>query len=325
MRIWVATAMLAVSVCRFVSAQSGPMTALSTPLRIEGVAAGGTVTLGVTDGGPETTLTVQTVAGESAADVAAKLAAATPPQEWGYHLSVQPDGVTLDVLGAMPFSLYLRSTDPGMVSVGAVTNLRAKPSRANGNIVLTWNAATPTPDVIRIFRNGETLAQIAGTDTSFIDNGTIVPRPHDTPPPAGGRYTLICGSKGPSGKIVKFSDVAYVHSERPSQLEDDAFRIVSTQEDFDLGAVQGLLFEEYVLKNAGTNPVVWSLTGGQLPAGLTLTNRPTSFGPSPTGLIAGTPTETGIFSFTVRVTDATGLFSTASFTIAVTEFPLLDE
>ncbi len=47
----------------------------------------------------------------------------------------------------------------------------------------------------------------------------------------------------------------------------------------------------------GTTPYRWSLAAGSLPAGMTI---------STTGILAGTPTEDGFFTFTLRVQDALG-------------------
>ena len=61
--------------------------------------------------------------------------------------------------------------------------------------------------------------------------------------------------------------------------------------------------------NGGVGPYTWSLSQGQLPAGLTLDSR--------TGLIAGTPTELGAQRFTVRITDSRGQRLENAFTIQV--------
>jgi len=60
----------------------------------------------------------------------------------------------------------------------------------------------------------------------------------------------------------------------------------------------------------GTAPLVWSIQSGVIPPGLTL--NPT------TGILSGTPTTAGQFSFVIAVVDANGLTTFKSFTIAVT-------
>ena len=59
-----------------------------------------------------------------------------------------------------------------------------------------------------------------------------------------------------------------------------------------------------LVASGGTTPYIWSITGGSLPSGLTL--NPNS------GVIAGTPTAAGTFSFTVRVSDASNPAQTAT-------------
>ncbi|MGA9770240.1 MAG: putative Ig domain-containing protein [Blastocatellia bacterium] len=61
-------------------------------------------------------------------------------------------------------------------------------------------------------------------------------------------------------------------------------------------AVKGQAFTFPLAASGGTTPYAWQVATGALPAGITL--NPNS------GLLAGTPAETGSFSFTVQVTDA---------------------
>jgi hypothetical protein len=59
----------------------------------------------------------------------------------------------------------------------------------------------------------------------------------------------------------------------------------------------GVSFSSQVQASGGTAPYTFTLNSGSLPPGLTL---------STSGLISGTPTTAGPFSFTVKVTDSTG-------------------
>lgn len=66
----------------------------------------------------------------------------------------------------------------------------------------------------------------------------------------------------------------------------------------------GVAYSDQLAATGGIAPYVWSITEGQLPAGLTL---------SGSGLIAGTPTMASIASFTVMVQDAVGKTAKKSF------------
>ena len=59
----------------------------------------------------------------------------------------------------------------------------------------------------------------------------------------------------------------------------------------------GVSYSTMIQATGGTTPYSWSISAGALPAGLTLT--------AGTGSISGTPTASGSFSFTAKVTDST--------------------
>ena len=58
----------------------------------------------------------------------------------------------------------------------------------------------------------------------------------------------------------------------------------------------------------GTGTLTWSLAGGTLPPGLSV---------SPSGVLSGTPTQGGTFSFTVQVTDGGGATATQTFVVVI--------
>jgi hypothetical protein len=60
----------------------------------------------------------------------------------------------------------------------------------------------------------------------------------------------------------------------------------------------------------GTKPYTWSVSAGTLPTGITLDTS--------SGVLAGTPTTAGTFSFTVKVTDATGMTATKATSLTIT-------
>jgi hypothetical protein len=73
-------------------------------------------------------------------------------------------------------------------------------------------------------------------------------------------------------------------------------------------ASQGQAYSQALSATGGLAPYAYSVTAGSLPPGLVL---------SAAGLIAGTPTSAGTFSFTVTVTDAAGCTATRVYTIIV--------
>jgi len=68
-------------------------------------------------------------------------------------------------------------------------------------------------------------------------------------------------------------------------------------------------YNQTVSATGGIGTLVWSVTGGALPPGLTLN--------ASTGNISGTPTSMGAFPFTVRVTDQIPQFDEQALTITV--------
>ncbi len=77
-------------------------------------------------------------------------------------------------------------------------------------------------------------------------------------------------------------------------------------------SVQQLPYTQALTATGGTAPYTFAVTAGALPAGVTL---------GAAGAIAGTPTASGVFSFTVTATDALGFTGTRAYTVTVVDRP----
>lgn len=290
----------------------------TSKLRIEGLATGGSLSIGYV-AGPNRLLTVQTAAGDGPAQISQKLVDASQAPNSNFKSSIQlgEDGTSVRVPAALPGEVFVRTTDSGINTVANVANLTAIFSQLQNKVTLTWTLPANAPDIIFILRKGEPLAALSGTETTYTDDGTATLLGNIDKP--GGIYALLCGRKvGPDNSIESFSDVVTVQSENPKLLKNDVFAITTTQ-SFIARAVKAQAYKQIVRNNAGTNPVTWSVDGGTLPPGLVFNAVGLE------GQISGIPTTSGNFTFTVKVTDANGVWDTKSFSIVVTDLPLLGE
>jgi hypothetical protein len=73
--------------------------------------------------------------------------------------------------------------------------------------------------------------------------------------------------------------------------------------------VVGMAYSTTLQATGGMLPYTWSLVGGALPPGLALAPA--------TGVISGTPTLPGVYTFTARVTDVNGRFDTREFELVI--------
>lgn len=71
----------------------------------------------------------------------------------------------------------------------------------------------------------------------------------------------------------------------------------------------GTAYSETVSAGGGTSPYTFSLYSGSLPTSTTLNTS--------TGVISGTPSATGTFNFTLKVTDSTSATGTQAFQIII--------
>jgi len=89
---------------------------------------------------------------------------------------------------------------------------------------------------------------------------------------------------------------------------------ITTATPLTSGMVASAYSQQFV-SAGGNGATTWSITSGSLPAGLTFTTA---------GLLSGTPTQAGTFSFTAQAVDATSTVTTKTFTLSIAAANVLD-
>ncbi len=116
-------------------------------------------------------------------------------------------------------------------------------------------------------------------------------------PTAAGNYNYTIAVSD-SGGVTQLSRTYQVQVEAPLTI---------TSTTLPAGTV-GTAYSSSLAATGGVPPYTWALASGSLPAGITL---------SSTGVLSGTPTQTGSFPFLARVSDSANRNATRSFTLVV--------
>jgi hypothetical protein len=116
--------------------------------------------------------------------------------------------------------------------------------------------------------------------------------------------------------IVKVQDNASETATQPFTITiDPPLPIVITNQSSTLAP--GTVGQSYAISlfnDGGCSPFVWSITAGQLPPGLALTQNSTG---QDNNVISGTPTTAGTFVFTATITDSRGAHASEQFSITI--------
>src|SRR5206468_2506873 len=121
-----------------------------------------------------------------------------------------------------------------------------------------------------------------------------------------------CGGSGqPTCTFVRPIDVTVV-AHRPNTGDttpaSDSTLPLNIETTSLPNATLGSTYNQAVQLSGGSGPFTWTVFSGTLPTGLTL---------GPTGIISGTALATGLFTFTVKVTDSTSATDTQLLSINV--------
>ncbi|EIL87785.1 outer membrane autotransporter barrel domain-containing protein [Rhodanobacter fulvus Jip2] len=193
----------------------------------------------------------------------------------------------------------------------------------------TWLAA---PTVTQAFAIVVPGGAVAFTTGSPLPNATGGVAYSQTVAAAGGAtpytFTLVSGTLptgmtfSPSGVLagtpladgtfnftLRVTDTATQTADQSYQLVVDAPAITVAPASLPGGTI-GQTYAQNLTASGGTAPYSFAVTGGVLPAGLTL---------NPAGALSGTPTTAGSFNATVTATDQHGFLGTQNYTIVIGE------
>src|SRR5581483_3182680 len=241
--------------------------------------------------------------------------------------------------GVLPYTWSIISgTHPTGLSLGATSGTISGTPSASGSFTFTIQVADSSAPQMKASKPFTVVIQSNGLTiiTTSLPAGTKGTPYSATVVASGGtlpyRWSIISGSL-PTGLTLgastgtisgtptvpaSFTFTIQVTDSSTTKLKASAVftvpifgLVISTTSLPD--ATQGAFYATTVLASGGTLPYTWSIISGSLPSGLALT--------ASNGLIAGTPTASGAFTFTIQVADSSTPQQTATQVLTLTVVP----
>jgi hypothetical protein len=236
----------------------------------------------------------------------------TPPYtNWAVVSGALPGGLTLSTGGLLSgtptasgtFSFTVRVTDSASITADKAFTLTLNPA-------LTITTASPLPDGTLGLAYSQTFAATGGTPpyTNWSVVGGALPTGVSLS--AGGVLSGTPTASGTFNFTIRVTDSTPATADKAFVWAvNPANPVITTASPLPNGAIS-TAYSQTFAATLGTPPYVnWAVTGGSLPGGLTL---------SAAGVLSGTPTATGLFNFTVEVTDSVNARGSKVFALTIT-------
>lgn len=229
----------------------------------------------------------------------------TAPYIWSMTAGTLPAGISLGTSGA------ISGTPTAAASAAFTVQARDAAGRLSSQ-PLSISVATPLSIMTVNLPDG--AVGTAYSATLLASGGTA---PYTWGVTAG---TLPVGLNLGTSGAISGTPAAAGSSSFTVQAKDAAGRIASQPLTVSVGTAlsiittslpngtSGTAYNATIAATGGTAPYTWSMASGQLPAGLIL---------SSVGILSGTPTAAGSFSFTVQAKDAAGRTASQPLSVSI--------
>ena len=236
-----------------------------------------------------------------------------PYSGWTVSSGAIPGGLALSTAGVLagtptapgPYNFTVGVTDKAGNTASASFQLTINP----GKLVISTPSSLPAGQVNVVY--SQTLAATGGTTpyTAWTVAAGTLP-PGLTVNSSG----LLGGAPTTSGAYsftIQVTDSASATASTAFQLTiNNAPLQIATSSPLP-GGQANASYSQTFTAIGGTPPYTkWSVTGGTLPGGITL---------SVAGLLSGIPTNSGIYNFTVQVTDKAAATTTSAFQLSISQ------